>query len=192
MKHFSQHSPGYKNIKLGTCSVTLWSHGCLVCSLSMLSGSDPVDTNILFTKKGGYASGCNVISAKAAKLLNLRYDGKKTAKPNHICIAETSYYSWLGLKQHFFVFAPKGTVSVHEDLILDPLDAPNKIGWKQNKYKNKMISYRLFHEKKEEMFGVGKWWSGSYPYEVPTRKDVFSNGLNQFEVYLKKTYKLKG
>ena len=134
MNYYSQRNLTYKNIKLGTCTNTLYSHGCFCCALSMIAYNDPVETNKLFTVKGGYSNGCMVNSDKAAELLELRYDGRSTKKPNHICIAETGHYKTVGVPQHFFVFAPKGTVSDVTDLMLDPLDNPSTMSWKPVKY----------------------------------------------------------
>jgi len=143
MNRYSQRTSGYQNIKLGTSSrYTLWSDGCFCCSLSMLSYSNPVETNRLLREQGGYTNQCLINSAKSAQILGLEYHGRTTVKPPFICIAEVK----LSGHQHFIVFAPAGTVDQYNDLVLDPWDKPDKIGWKKNPYK--VVSYRLFNEKK--------------------------------------------
>ena len=149
MKHYSQHIRAYKKIRLGTCNTSLWASGCFVCSLAMLSNRyTPEQVNDILTNNGGFTNGCMVNSKKASKLLNIKYDGKTTKKPRFICIAETNHYRSLGVPQHFFIFAPKGTVSGVSDLMLDPLDSQAEMVWRPIKYK--IVSYRLFHEYVDE------------------------------------------
>jgi len=152
MEHYSQRDPRWKNEKMGTSNYTIGSQGCFISSLGMLAYKTPHEVNDIMTKKGGYANGCLVKSIKASQILGLRFDytqanplGKTKTKPNFICIAETHDYdrpSTSYKEQHFFVFAPKGTVSEVADLILDPLNTHTV--WEQNKYR--IVSYRMFHE----------------------------------------------
>jgi len=150
MHHLSQKTSGYEKIRLGTCARnTMKSDGCFVVSLSMLAYRDPLEVNRLFTDHGGFVSGCLVDSKQAAKILGLRYEGRTNDKPSFICIAETKLYFTTYKSQHFFVFAPAGTVHPTQDLMLDPLDPPGNVEWRPVKYT--VVSYRLFHEKTPEV-----------------------------------------
>jgi hypothetical protein len=90
------------------------------------------------TEKKLYANGCNVVQDKFCKYLNLKNDGRTTAKPKYSCIAETNHYAKIGVPQHFFIWNPDGT-------ILDPLDGNVMNLWTPKPKKNpyKIISYRL-------------------------------------------------
>ena len=145
MQRYSQKNKGYEKIKLGTCTKTMRSHGCFAVTLGNMASIDPIEVNRLLTTQGGYSQGCLMNSEKAAQILGLIYEGKTKTKPRFICVAETDHYKQSGYKQHFFVFAPQGTVSDLGDYILDPLDDPYSIAWKPNKYN--IVSYRLFREK---------------------------------------------
>lgn len=160
MQHYSQKQEPWQSDKLGTCNTTIRFNGCFIVSLSMLTNSvDPRQVNELLKQDGGYSQGCMVNSSKAASILGLQYGGRTNIKPKFICIAETQDYdrpSTAYKEQHFFVFAPKGTVEEKYDVILDPLDNP--CVWKKNPYH--IVSYRLFHineEIDEEMEAAIKW-----------------------------------
>ena len=147
MEKYTQRNPKYKYVKLGTCNTTLWNDGCFVCSLSMLTNKyNPEEVNLLLRNNGGYSNGCMVNSKKAAEILELEYKGITKSKSESICIAETNHFASKGVPQHFFVFAPKGTVNDVCDMILDPLDNP--CYWRENKYN--IVSYRLFAENKPD------------------------------------------
>lgn len=149
MNRLSQRNPAWASRRLGTCpNNTFGSDGCLLMSLSMLAYQDPVGVNALFMEQGVYAQGCSIVAEKAAAALELRYDGRSTEKPDHICIAETLDFdkpSTPFREQHFFVFAPKGTVSKDQDMMLDPLADPATMDWEPARFR--VASYRLFHEK---------------------------------------------
>jgi hypothetical protein len=128
----NKYSQKWYSDKLGTCNVTIKSHGCFVTCLAMLVGIEPPEVNELLTKNGGYSNGCMLLSDKASKILDLEYNGKTTKKPDYICIAETNYYKKNGVPQHFFVYN-KGDM-------VDPLD--QKPDWRKCIYP--IVSYRLF------------------------------------------------
>lgn len=145
MIYFSQHNPVYKKIKLGTCRNTIWQSGCKLCSLAMLTYNDPIKLNEYLIDNNLYTRGCLIDDAKVSKALGIKFGGRTVKKPKFICMAETNHFA-PKVPQHFFVFAPKGTVSEVSDLMLDPLDNYKTMSWQPVKYKVK--SYRLFHEKK--------------------------------------------
>lgn len=188
MKRYSQRQEGYNKIKLGTCSRNnLETDGCFVCSLSMLAYQDPQITNAEFTQQGVYLSGCSIVSNSAARVLGLDYDGKEySKKPSFICIAETLDYDRPSTdfkEQHFFVFAPKGTVNEHSDMMLDPLALPSEMTWEPVKYKIK--SYRLFHEKKQYTEEFEQAWQemideGIYSDKTEHGKPVTTDQLAVF------------
>jgi hypothetical protein len=128
----------------------------------MFAYRDPLEVNEEFIANHVYVKKCLIDDNAMAKALKLKFDGKTTQRPEHICVAETSHYQTSGVPQHFFIFAPKGTFSDLGDFMLDPLDKPNDMAWKPVKYKIK--SYRLFHEKKlidtvkPEFYDSFKYW----------------------------------
>ncbi len=149
MFHYSQKDPRWKDKKLGSCKDTIGQSGCKITALGMFLYKQPDEVNEEMTRDNIYVDGCLTDDAKIAKYYNMRFDGRTTVKPKHICIAETNdYKTRYGVPQHFFVFAPKGTLDEDRDMILDPLDEANEIAWKENPYH--IVSYRLFHEKKPE------------------------------------------
>ena len=129
MKIYSQKD---YNQRLGTCGVTIASDGCFLVCLSMLAEIDPPTSNDLL-KNGGYARGCLIVQDKACEILGLVSKGRTTTDQYTLCIAETNYYKSSGYNQHFFIY--------NNGMIIDPLD--KNPGWKDNKYKNNMVSYRL-------------------------------------------------
>ncbi len=187
MLKFSQKDLRWSSNKLGTGRNTIGSDGCFIDSGGMLGYMSPDVVNELMIKAHGYANRDRVISEVLAKVLGVEYNGITTKKPDHICIAETAHYS---PRQHFFVFAPAGTLRQHEDMMIDPLDHPDVIGWTPVKYKIK--TYRLFEEKEPAPIeGVPEYWSGNRPFDNATRMEVFHYCLPAYEEYLKKKYNLK-
>lgn len=144
MNRISQVDSRWRHQRLGTGRLTIGQVGCFLSCLSMLSYKDILEVNQLLIDRGGFANGDMMISSKAAKILDLKYDGITVNKPDHICVAETKHFA-PRVPQHFFVFAPQGTVSPSRDLMLDPLSNPATMDWQPVKYKVK--TYRLFHEK---------------------------------------------
>jgi hypothetical protein len=136
MTFYSQKNLLWRWKKLGTCNVTIGSDGCFGTCLGIFCDKRPDKVNDLLVKNGGYKDGCLVISAKAAKILGLEYNGKIYIKPDHDCIAVTNHYA-PSYPQHFFVLLESGK-------IIDPLNLFPKP--KDNKYN--IISYRLFKPKK--------------------------------------------
>lgn len=187
MIKFSQIDSKWSGKRLGTGNNTIGSDGCFITAGGMLGYEQPDKVNELMIKANGYSNKDRVISEILAKVLGLKYHGITRSKPNHICIAETGYYA---PRQHFFVFAPKGTVRQNEDLMVDPLDHPDVINWTPVKYK--IVTYRLFEEKvPAPIEGVPEYWSGERPYDTATRMEIFHYGLPAFEEYLKKKYNFK-
>ncbi|PDV97415.1 hypothetical protein A9Q02_18355 [Candidatus Chloroploca asiatica] len=62
--YFNQGDARWASHRLGTCSVTIGSHGCAMTSMAMLfnyyqpSFTDPAALNQCLTNKGGYLNGC--------------------------------------------------------------------------------------------------------------------------------------
>lgn len=159
MIHYSQIDPRWSMINIGNSNSKIGWFGCFMVSLSMLTNEfDPIKANEILTANNGY-SGDMINSQYAATALGLKLDwtdnnplGISKAKPDHICIAKTYHYdkpSTTWKETHFYVYAPKGTVSQTEDLILDPLSPP-EVQW-ENADKYKVAEWRLFHEKKNEL-----------------------------------------
>ena len=148
MFYLAQRNPKWKNIKLGTCKDTFGQSGCKLMSSCMLAYRDPIQVNSEFIKNKVYTNGCLLDDKAVAKALDLKFDGRSTKKPSFITMAETNHFASVGVPSHFFVFAPKGTVSDVTDLMLDPLDDSKTMSWKPVKYK--ITSYRLFYEKKPQ------------------------------------------
>ena len=134
MKNYSQK---WYSDKLGTCNVTIKSHGCFISCLSMLLEIEPPAVNRTLTKNGGYANGCNLLSEKACGILGLDYSGRTTKDPGTMCIAETNYYANKGIPQHFFVY--------HKGDMVDPLSQSPE--WRDCIYP--IVSYRLISNKND-------------------------------------------
>lgn len=115
---YSQKS--YKD-KLGTCSETIATSGCLLTSCTNLFprlidfSMNPKELNAYCKKNGLYFNGCMLNSDGLAKKFKLTYT-KTTKKSKITCIAETDHYKASGFPQHFFMYDPK------TDMIIDPLD----------------------------------------------------------------------
>lgn len=136
MSYYSQHTPGYEKIKLGSCTDTLWQSACFLTSFCNLGlelewfSYTPVAMNKLFTREKLWGGGCLLVCPTVAKYFGLTY-AKLTKDPGTICIAETNKYA-PKVPQHFFVY--------EKGMILDPLDQTP--AWKPNKYP--IVSYRVF------------------------------------------------
>ncbi len=139
MRYYSQHTPGYEKIKLGTCADSLWQSACFLTSFCNLGKEQewfdihPVSMNKLFIQNKLFANGCGLVAGAVAKHFGLTYE-RLSKDPGVICIAETNKYAAIGVPQHFFVY--------EKGMILDPLDPPEKIQWKKNTYP--VVSYRVF------------------------------------------------
>lgn len=139
--YYSQHTHGYKSIKLGTCTDSLWSSSCFLTSFCNLGKElewfdyTPVAMNKIFIQNKLFSNGCMLVCPAVATYFKKTYQ-KLTEDPLEICIAETDHYKSNGFPQHFFVF--------EKGMILDPLDTDPK--WKKNTYH--IVSYRLFKQAK--------------------------------------------
>jgi hypothetical protein len=110
MTPLSQRDPRWKDIKLGTGSTTISSHGCLITCLAMLAGTTPDVVNEELKRVGGYQNGNLVIwSALDRTNLGLRfiersrvYNNEKVSN-NLPCIVEVDG-SRIGAKQHFVLY----------------------------------------------------------------------------------------
>lgn len=110
MTPLSQRDPRWKDIKLGTGSTTISSHGCLITCLAMLAGTTPDVVNEELKRVGGYQNGNLVIwSALDKTNLGLRfiersrvYNNEKVSN-NLPCIVEVDG-SRIGAKQHFVLY----------------------------------------------------------------------------------------
>lgn len=144
---YSQKDPKYKNVKLGTGSLTIGQAGCFITSIcNLLIQKDiikltPEDLNKICIKKGFYSNGNMLNAPKLAEYFKLNYEKRKYYSGT--CIIETNHFKKLGVPQHFFV--SKGNKR------LDPLDYPCE--WEKNDYNP--ISYRVF-TKKEPMQKVSE------------------------------------
>lgn len=148
MGYYSQHTPGYNDkknpaMRLGTCTDTLWQSACFLTSFCNLGKElewfdiNPVTMNKLFIANKLFANGCGLVASAVAKHFGLTYE-KLLNDPDVICIAETNKYASIGVPQHFFVY--------EKGMILDPLDPPETIKWKQNTYP--LVSFRVFKKPK--------------------------------------------
>lgn len=139
MIHLSQSDKRWGKIQLGTCNRTISSDGCFITSLAMLLYTTPDKVNEKLKAEGGYFKGCLLDSDKASKILGIKYEGKTVNVPNFPCVVEVDYSTRPGKQQHFAVWLG------HEDLIIDPIDG-KKVDYK-SRYKDRIVSWRLFHEK---------------------------------------------
>lgn len=136
MSYYSQHTPGYDKIKLGTCPDTLWQSACFLTSFCNLGRElewfdySPVSMNKLFISEKLWSGGCLLVCPTVAKHFGLTYE-KLVKDPGTICIAETNKYA-PKVPQHFFLY--------ENGMIIDPLDP--KPEWKKNTYP--IVSYRVF------------------------------------------------
>lgn len=139
--YYSQHTPGYKAIKLGTCNDSLWQSGCFLTSFCNIGKElewfdyTPIAMNKLFIKEKLFSNGCLLVCPTVAKHFGLTYQ-KVTKDPGILCIAETNKYA-PSVPQHFFAY--------EKGMILDPLDADPK--WKKNPYP--LVSFRVFKKYKD-------------------------------------------
>jgi len=131
MKFYRQYD--YSSDMLGESGhVTISKAGCFIVSLANLANIDPIAVNSLLAKNHCFTQGNMLFNKeKTANLLELKYRGRTTKKPNFICIAETHDTP---APQHFFIYNPV------TDEINDPIS--KKRGWEKCKYSIK--SYRLF------------------------------------------------
>lgn len=106
---YYQRSERYKGIKLGNSNLSFQNYGCFTCVLSFMARQDPLVVHELL-KKGGAYNGANIISEKAAKILNL--DLLKGDDPNipgkmndinYMPTFQTVKEVSLGKSQHFVV-----------------------------------------------------------------------------------------
>jgi len=129
MNLYSQKDPRWMTDRLGSCKDTIGQSGCNLCSMSMIAGVIPTETNKVIP----FVSGCLMSDESSAKALGLIFKGRVSKAPSSICKAETDHWKSVGVPQHFFVWRPDG-------MIADPLDYP--VSWKKNPYH--IVSYRLF------------------------------------------------
>ena len=187
-KFYSQKNPRYRWQKLGRCRQNIGQVGCFVTSLANLADTQlphpktgkmveahPGIVDWTATLKRLYSNGCMVNSPLFAELLDLEYNGKSKHQPDYDCIAETDYYRNVGFRQHFFIVLKNGD-------IIDPLDGTISNGWqakpKPNKYKYRMVSYRLFRNTTQKCT----------PEEIKKIKDKikkYKTKLNHYEDKLK-------
>jgi hypothetical protein len=163
-----QSDPRWGSLRLGTGNGTIGQVGCFITALSSLAHTTPDVTNKLMTEQGGYLYGNLVVSSKAARILDLPYEGRVASSPlqTRLCIAETNHFA-PRVPQHFFVWLGDGR-------IMDPLDGQIK----SNPYK--LVSFRLFGEKKEGQLdpAIEAWikdkgiMDGSRLDEAATRREV--------------------
>lgn len=134
MRYFKQTDYSQK---LGYCTDTIAQSGCFLCSLSMLANIDPLEANEKLKQKG-YVQGCLIVDSLAGESLGLEYNGNSNDQPDYPTIAETDYYSNVGVPQHFFVIFTDGTIN-------DPLGGERV----PNKYN--IVKYHLFKGKEDDM-----------------------------------------
>lgn len=136
---YSQKDPRWKDRTINYTKLTMKNYGCFIVSLAILDGRSPDLVLTILTAKNCFTPQGLLISKKAAEALDIEYDGIAGSedKPNHICIAETHQFRWMGYAQHFFVWKPDG-------YIIDPLDGKEKM----NRYR--VASYRLFYPKERK------------------------------------------
>ena len=129
---YSQKDIRWATKKLGFGKTTIGSSGCFITSIGNLVEKTPVEINDLAKKCGAF--NVDMLNAGVlAKELGYGYV-KQIRPPVNVCVAETNYYSKMGVPQHFFLFNPKNAKRV------DPLDLSP--GWESNTYP--IVSYRLF------------------------------------------------
>eukprot|EP01033_Poteriospumella_lacustris_P010290 gene10290-7308_t len=88
---YKQCDSRWANQELGTCSSqTICSAGCAMTSVAMMlktkgASVDPSSLDSYLTKNGGYASGCNIIWAKADDFGKTKFQAIETANESQIC-----------------------------------------------------------------------------------------------------------
>lgn len=183
MKEYKQTDGRWVNNRLGTCGVTIGSHGCFITSLAMLDGRTPQEINNFLRNNNGYVNGCEIDGNLVSKKLGLEYNGVSYNKPDYSCIAETDHYASQGIKQHFFILLTNGR-------IIDPLN-----GYKTDNYYN-IVRYHLFKEKGEEMtkdqaIGLMKstlrrTWIELTPGQEPDQSSIDKEAEESVNKYLEK------
>jgi len=154
MLYLSQRDDRWKNIKLGSCNVTIGSDGCKITVLGMLAEKYPNDVNNRF--KGHYLSGCLVADATIPSVMpELEY--KKGAYP---CIAEVK----VPVGQHFVVDLGNG-------YIVDP--------WTGKEIKNPYVKLnnRWYVPKGGTMADIN--WQERYDAEVVKNYKLTVDGRNK-------------
>jgi len=145
---YSQKDERWAKTRIGNSNTTFEQSGCLLTTLSNLDavyhggiGRTPLEIMNILLLSGAMNKNGEVDLNKAAQALNMKYK-YSTAKPKDICMAETNYYlKDYGVPQHFFLVNPATSE------VIDPLDQPDKIGWKKKPQGYKIISWRLLKYK---------------------------------------------
>jgi hypothetical protein len=142
--YYSQLDERWKNKKLGFGKTTFGSSGCPIVSIANLhkfysdSKLTPLEINEIAKKCGAFNVDMLNFSI-LAKELGYNYEKWTPSHPlfkklGQRVIAETNYYSKVGVPQHFFFYNPATNKRI------DPLD---KIpSWEDNSYP--LVSYRIF------------------------------------------------
>jgi len=136
---YSQADKKWAHLKLGDTDLDMKTYGCFVTSLAIIDERPPDEALNILNRNRCFNSDGFLLSDCAAKTLGLSYKGKVKKRPladGLPCVIETSFYA-PAYPQHFCVL-------LDEHRIVDPLDGKEQF----NKYKDKIISYRLFKKKK--------------------------------------------
>ncbi len=144
MAYFSQRDSNLAKMKVGFGKMTFSQVGCAIVSIANLnkfyadSNLTPLNINDLAKKCGAF--NVDMLNfAKLAKELGYSYEKWTPSHPlfkklSQRVIAETNYYSKVGVPQHFFFYNPANNKRI------DPLDL--EPSWESNNYP--IVSYRIF------------------------------------------------
>ena len=103
----SQSDPRWSSVKLGSGSLNIGSHGCVVTCLAMLAGTTPDVVNAQLLARNGFTNGDLVNWPVAADVFGLPYEATRTIARFYPCVAETEHYA-PKYPQHFFVVLADG------------------------------------------------------------------------------------
>ena len=159
---YSQKDERWKDLTFSPAKLTIGEFGCFIVSLSVLCDQPPDIVLEILERNGCFNKDGRLLSDLSAKALGLSYRGKAKKRPlanNFPCIIEVDFYA-PAYSQHFCVL-------LDEHRIIDPLDGKEH----PNKYKDHIVSYRLF-SKKRSLAEV-------YPARPPDKDDPPVNGAKE-------------
>lgn len=169
MTPYKQTDSRWKNIKLGSCSTTIGSNGCLITSLGMIADLTPARVNEVYNAHDGYVSGCLVAGGDyCANLIGLSYDADRTKAVTYPIVAEVVTNKTY---QHFVVLTSPTKM-------IDPL-----LGYETD-YRYSIKNYRNYYKKENTMEKIKNAEmvvlpNGNLDWHIPnpeTREKYFGDG----------------
>lgn len=143
--YFSQKDPRWRDKKVGFGGLSFGAAGCAITSVANIlkwndEVKDPLEINNIAKNCGAFKVDMLSFPILAKQL---GYDYLKIPKTDSMfpkigqkVIAETNYFSKVGVPQHFFLFNPSNKKR------LDPLDL--NPSWEENNYP--IVSYRVLNK----------------------------------------------